>query len=248
MVKTRRKVSIKTRRRVLCFFLPFLNFPISCVDNGFIVKAQLVVAACFLEIAANERGKSGKIKERSGEKERERESHTGESSLSSPQFPVAIVARKRTSSNEILQCTGSTHLAQFKLPCGISLLAIRSLFLSSPPPLLSSCESGDSFLQPGHRFHNSNERPLRILITLISREPGFEPAFVTSDHSHPCALSFGRRDSPLCLSIPFLFLPSSVDRSSIVKSNHATIQLYRDKNRYSFLDNAYNRGALNFKR
>lgn len=120
--------------------------------------------------------------------------------------------------------------------------------LSPPPLLLSSCESGDSFLQPGHRFRNSNERPLRILITLISREPGFEPAFVTSDHSHPCALSFGRRDSPLCLSIPFLFLPSSVDRSSIVKSNHATIQLYRDKNRYSFLDNAYNRGALNFKR
>lgn len=32
------------------------------------------------------------------------ELHTGESSLSSPQFPVAIVARKRTSSNEILQC------------------------------------------------------------------------------------------------------------------------------------------------
>lgn len=59
-----------------------------------------------MEIAAKEgkrereeRGKSEEIKR--GDKG---ELHTGESSLSSPQFPVAIVARKRTSSNEILQC------------------------------------------------------------------------------------------------------------------------------------------------
>lgn len=30
-------------------------------------------------------------------------------------------------------CSAGTHLAQFKLPCGISLLAIRSLFLSLSP-------------------------------------------------------------------------------------------------------------------
>lgn len=61
----------------------FLNFPISCVDNGFIVKAQLVVAACFLEITANEgreretereeRGKSGEIKR--GDKGERRVAH-----------------------------------------------------------------------------------------------------------------------------------------------------------------------------
>lgn len=59
----------------------FLNFPISCVDNGFIVKAQLVVAACFLEITANEgrerereeRGKSEEIKR--GDKGERRVAH-----------------------------------------------------------------------------------------------------------------------------------------------------------------------------
>lgn len=178
-----------------------------------------------MEIAANERGKSGEIKEKSGERERESRTRANpvylarnfQSQLSQEKGPRAM---KSCSAQVVpiwrnLNCRAGSPCWPF------------DLLLS---PSLSSC---DSFLQPGHRFRNSNERPLRILITLISREP-VRTAFVTSDHSHPCALSFGRRDSPLCLSIPFLFLPSSVDRSSIVKSNHATIRLYRDKNRYSF--------------
>lgn len=50
--------------------LPFFNFPISCIDNGFIVKAQLVVVACFLETEEREKkrervgGRAGREKER----------------------------------------------------------------------------------------------------------------------------------------------------------------------------------------
>lgn len=132
-------------------------------------------------------------------------------------------------------CSAGTHLAQFKLPCGISLLAIRSLFLSLslslslslPPP----CESADSFLQPSHRFRNSNEWPLRILITLISREAVRTAVTFGDSHLEHRALCHSGVES---LLPAFHFLPSSVDRSP-VKSNHTLrsrndprLQLYRD--------------------
>ncbi|KAK1131211.1 hypothetical protein K0M31_017499 [Melipona bicolor] len=61
--------------------------------------AQLVVAACFLETGENRSGKGEEGWAENREKVRKQRRsrlHTNESGLSSPQFPLAIVARKRT--------------------------------------------------------------------------------------------------------------------------------------------------------
>lgn len=80
----------------------FSTFRSACIDNGFIVKAQLVVAACFAETGVNREGR-GKGEEDGGRQRAEKKAwkqrgsrlHTNESGLSSPAISTRNCRKKK---------------------------------------------------------------------------------------------------------------------------------------------------------